>query len=472
MATTYKQVAYDSQGNDVTELQKLLNQNGYNLKTDGIYGKNTQAAVKDYQQKNSLSVDGIAGKNTWGALTGGGGNTGSGAANTPSTGATAPSTGASDGFQYKPYTPSDNVSQAQALLQQQMAAKPGAYQSTWEGQLNEMIGKILNREEFSYDLNADALYQQYKDRYIQQGKMAMMDTMGQAQAATGGYGNSYAQSVGQQAYQSYLQGLNDVVPELYGQAYDRYAQEGQDLYNQYALLGEQEEQDYGRYQDELAAYYAELDRAQNQYNTERDYDYSLYADDRDFTYGQFADDRSYNEAVRQYNEQMAYQKDRDAVADEQWQKSYDASTSKGSGSSGSGSGSGGQTGTATGDGKISGNPPLADSFTGTTYSEAAAFMKSRGVPNGIASGVMTETEWSRRKQSSQYSGTGGPEVSNYNSYQEYLADFVEYAVEQYAGKAESTTKQTTTKTNQSSNTVKSTGNRGGGGSKFVKVMLN
>lgn len=444
---TYNQVAYGSKGNDVTELQKLLNQNGYTLQTDGIYGKNTQAAVKDYQQKNGLAVDGIVGKNTWGKLTGGSGATEPGATTTPSAAATAPSAGASGDFQYKPYTPSDNVSQAQALLQQQMAAKPGAYQSTWEDQLNEMIGKILNREEFSYDLNADALYQQYKDRYIQQGRMAMMDTMGQAQAATGGYGNSYAQSVGQQAYQSYLNGLNDVVPELYAQAYDRYVQEGQDLYNQYTLLGEQEEQDYGRYQDELSAYYAELDRRQNQYNTERDYDYSLYADDRDFLYGKYTDDRNYDEAVRQFNEQMA----------------------KGSGISGESNTNGSDT---TADGKVSGDPPLADSFTGTTYSDAVNFMKSHGVPDAYVSGVMTEFEWTRRKQSSQFSGAGGAEVANYSSYREYLADFVEYAVEQYTGEEQSATKPSTTNKQPTTQTKQSTGNRGGGGSKFVRVTLN
>ena len=89
---------------------------------------------------------------------------------------------------------------------------------------------------FSYDFNADALYQQYKDKYIQQGKMAMADTIGQASAMTGGYGNSYAATVGNQAYQASLQNLNDIIPELYQMAYDRYNQEGQDIRNNIAML--------------------------------------------------------------------------------------------------------------------------------------------------------------------------------------------------------------------------------------------
>jgi hypothetical protein len=47
--------------------------------------------------------------------------------------------------------------------------------------------------------------------------------------------------VGQQAYNQHLSQLNDIVPELYQLAYDRYQDEGQQLYQRYALLEEQEQ---------------------------------------------------------------------------------------------------------------------------------------------------------------------------------------------------------------------------------------
>ena len=94
------------------------------------------------------------------------------------------------------------------------------------------------------------MYQQLKDQYVQGGRMAMMDTMGQAQAMTGGYGNSYAQGVGQQAYQGYLQGLNDQVPNLYQMALNRYIQQGDQLTDQYSMLSSQDAQDYARWQDQ------------------------------------------------------------------------------------------------------------------------------------------------------------------------------------------------------------------------------
>lgn len=182
------------------------------------------------------------------------------------------------------YQQSDAVTKAQEMLQNQIANKPGQYTSQWQSQLNDVMGKILNREKFSYDLNGDALYKQYKDQYTNQGKMAMMDTMGQASAMTGGYGNSYAQNVGQQAYQGYLQQLNDKIPELYNLALSKYQMEGDDLSRQYSMLGDRESTDYGRYRDTVSDYNTELSRLQSAYDTERSFDYGQFADDRNYQY--------------------------------------------------------------------------------------------------------------------------------------------------------------------------------------------
>lgn len=127
--------------------------------------------------------------------------------------------------------------------------QPPTPTTDWQSQLDNTMNKIMNREKFTYDLNGDALYNQYKDRFVNQGKMAMMDTMGQAAALTGGYGNSYAQAAGQQAYQNHLLGLNDMVPELYNLAYQKYNDDTNALYKQFDMLGQKEEQAYNRQQD-------------------------------------------------------------------------------------------------------------------------------------------------------------------------------------------------------------------------------
>ncbi len=301
----WNEVGKGSSGFDVGKVQTLLKKQGYDLAVDKVYGDQTAAAIKDYQQKNGLTADGIVGEQTWASLMGNRSNP------TVTVAKDSPSFNYAD-FSYDDYKESDLVTQAKNALDAQLAQKPGAYQSQWQNQLNEVMDKILNREKFSYDLNGDALYQQYKDKYIQQGKMAMQDTMGQAAAMTGGYGNSYAASVGNQAYQASLQNLNDIVPELYQMAYDRYNQEGQDLLNQYGIVSDRENTDYGRYRDTMSDFYTERDYLANRYDSERSFDYSKYTDGRDFAYGKYSDDKSY-----------AYNDHRNTIADQQWQANFD-----------------------------------------------------------------------------------------------------------------------------------------------------
>lgn len=124
-------------------------------------------------------------------------------------------------------------------------SKNDAYQRA-NDQATAIYDKIMNRGEFAYDVNKDKLYQQYRDLYAQMGRGAMEDTMGQAAALTGGYGSTYSQNAGQQAYNAYLQKLNEVVPELYNAAYNRYNQEGQDLMNLYSMARSNADSAYER----------------------------------------------------------------------------------------------------------------------------------------------------------------------------------------------------------------------------------
>jgi len=311
-------LTYGSSGSEVKKLQEQLNRTGYALDVDGIYGSQTRAAVRDYQKQNGLTVDGIAGSQTLGQLYQGSEASSSASSSKPTAAAVsvlgaaaeAPLTetvseeeppAKQDAWTSAEYTPADSVLEAETQLNDHLAQRPGDYTSGWEDQLNEAWQDLENRPDFHYDVNEDALYQQYRDQYAQLGQQAMMDTAGYASTLTGGYGNSYAQTAGQQTYQGYLQRLNDRVPELYNLALSRYQLEGDELYNRYALLNQRENQDYSRYADGLNRWYADLDRAQQNYNTERDYDYSKYLNDRNFSYAQH----------------------RDQTADSQWQQEFD-----------------------------------------------------------------------------------------------------------------------------------------------------
>ena len=192
-------------------------------------------------------------------------------------------------YSYKKYEQSEEVKKAREALSQQESAKPGAYSSQWQSRLESTLDQILNRKEFRYDMNADALYNQYRDQYLRQGRLAMEDTLGQAAALTGGYGSSYAQQVGQQTYQGYLAGLNDKLPELYRLALSKYQLEGDQLRGKYDLLSDREAGDYGRYQDAVKAWQTERDYLADRYDTQREADYARYNDDKTFDFSVWKD---------------------------------------------------------------------------------------------------------------------------------------------------------------------------------------
>lgn len=116
-------------------------------------------------------------------------------------------------------------------LYQELLEKGNAAQQ----QANDLLAQYDNRPAFSYDPNTDGLYQAYKNQYVHQGRRAMEDTMGQAAGLTGGYGSTYGQSVGNQAYNEYLTKLNAEIPALYGQARSAYDAEGQRMLDRYGL---------------------------------------------------------------------------------------------------------------------------------------------------------------------------------------------------------------------------------------------
>lgn len=175
------------------------------------------------------------------------------------------------------YQESANVGNAKKYLQSVIDNKPGEYKSKYDNQLNTLYEQIMGREPFKYNVNDDPVYQQYKNQYQMLGQQAMQDTVGNAAALTGGYGNSWAATAGSQAYQQYLQSINDVIPDLYSQAYARYAQEGQDLRNNMALTQGLRDTEYGEYRDSVGDWYNDRDFANSFYDSEYARDYNNWA---------------------------------------------------------------------------------------------------------------------------------------------------------------------------------------------------
>ena len=68
--TARKTLRMGSRGTDVVYLQQLLNAGRYGaeIDEDGIFGADTLAVVKYFQEYHGLTVDGIVGPMTWAAL--------------------------------------------------------------------------------------------------------------------------------------------------------------------------------------------------------------------------------------------------------------------------------------------------------------------------------------------------------------------------------------------------------------------
>lgn len=211
----------------------------------------------------------------------------------------------------------------------QSLVKP-TYTSKYGTMIEDTMNKILNKEDFKYDFNADPLYQNYKDQYVKLGNEAAQNAAASASALTGGYGNSYAGTAASQANQQYLTQLNDKIPELYNAAMQKYQMETENLYNQFGMLETEEGRQYGMYRDSVSDYYSDLNdlrsghsTALGQENTDRDYNYRVSRD-----------------AVgdSQWAQNFVYQQARDKVADEQWQKNYELALKKAKSGGGSGGG--------------------------------------------------------------------------------------------------------------------------------------
>lgn len=145
---------------------------------------------------------------------------------------------------------------------------PTQFSSKYYDQMNAILNDLA-LDKFKFDLNGEELYQQYKDQYLRNGRLAMMDTMGQAAGLTGGYGSTYSQNAGQQAYQGYVNDLNNVVPDVYNAAYTRWRDSISDKLNQYKLLADADKTDYDRWADEESRNYTQAWNEYSQQSKER-----------------------------------------------------------------------------------------------------------------------------------------------------------------------------------------------------------
>ena len=129
-----------------------------------------------------------------------------------------------------------NLSNARAQLEEWEAKKPGDYTSQYKDKIDGVMGKLDGMKDFSYDPTRDAAYEQYKNSYTRQAKLA----------------NENAQA--------------NATNSLYSQALNQYTQKKSDLQNQLSGYQQAEAQDYEKYQTNYQNWENQRNYYQNAYN--------------------------------------------------------------------------------------------------------------------------------------------------------------------------------------------------------------
>lgn len=119
------------------------------------------------------------------------------------------------------------------------------YNNKYGYDIERALSEILNREEFSYDPETDIAYQSYKAQYEREAEDAFRRVLNDYNTSvTGASGAVLAEAMYMR--DAALRELTDKIPELVGDAYGRYSDETQRLYDNLNELYSMGEDYYNR----------------------------------------------------------------------------------------------------------------------------------------------------------------------------------------------------------------------------------
>ena len=201
-----------------------------------------------------------------------------------------------------------------------------SYENQYAEQQQALLDAIINRPDFSWSKEDDPQWHSYRKSYLREGDRATADALGQAAAASGGRPSTAALTAATQAGDYYATQLNDIIPTLYQQAYDRYLNEYNMSLQDLNAVNTQEQLDYTKYLDQLG-----------QFNTDRNFAFNSYLSDFDILQNQLAslqgqDSVDYNrwmDKVGLYREDQQLQREEALAQQQMAQAQVDAILSAG-----------------------------------------------------------------------------------------------------------------------------------------------
>lgn len=192
------------------------------------------------------------------------------------------------------------------------APQPAQQQSPWENRSNDLYDKLAQALSNPFEMPTFNFNPESDPRYIQAMQIADQNATqatGNAMAALASRGIENGSIMGDRAAQIQQQERGRVsgqlVPQLYAQAYDQFANE--------------QSMRYRAQQDQLAGWANLLGIANNQHQLGLD---NLFRD-KSFDRGVLESDRAFNRGVLESDRNYNYQVGRDRVGDDQWLRQFE-----------------------------------------------------------------------------------------------------------------------------------------------------
>lgn len=293
----------------------------------------------------------------------------------------------------------------------------------YKNKYDKKITSLLDRAEngkMQYSVTDDPAYKALQNTYVNQGRTAMQNAVGEAVAATGGYGSTAAAAAGQAAYNQSLTELNGHVAGLYdaaaarfnnkqnllvtladsyrqldAQGWEQSYNEWNSKYNGYLQLADEylkgyeymDEADRKAYETKLDAYWNSLTSAQSQYNT----DQSMTQQAQSAYNQQVNDIANYDETVRKNLADEALERRRLAEA-ERANRANEAETKR-----------------------------VNDANIAASKSKASSNTYNIDNVKKFRASIRTEDEFNRRRGTSDY--------KQYGNYKSYVAAMLEQFID-------------------------------------------
>lgn len=179
-----------------------------------------------------------------------------------------------------------SAEQSTATLNSAAALKEGeGYAATGEytggiadQKLDEAINKYLNSRGFNYNTADDPDYQAYVREYNENAKQGRELSRATAKTLANGYNPTYADTVSDEVYNSYMENVTDAIPQFKNLAAMENSGRENQLANAVNIYSTQAQKDYGRYRDTVGDKKNFLNYLYDRYATDRQSDVQQNAD--------------------------------------------------------------------------------------------------------------------------------------------------------------------------------------------------